>query len=1132
MRSPLAPIAPIALILAGSLALGCSANDPAGLARSAPSDVQVRMDFEARPLPEIPLPNDLATRYDADSPTGRRLNASQVAPTEFERRTRRLVDSLDGWGLFAPITIPFTAAIDLRALQARHVGDDYELSDDAIYLVDVTEGSPEFGKARALDLGGGAFPVVLEELDGYWEGDPRGDTIALQFEEHDEDVNGNGRLDPGEDVDLDGLLDKPNYFPDVPGDLTGKSLAERSDALVSFYERETNTLIVRPLLPLREQTTYAVVVTRRVLDESGSPVGSPFEFVNHSGQTETLAPVAELLAQAPPEFGGLTVDEIAFAWTFSTGTVFQDFVVLRDGLYGHGIQRHLAAQFPADVSRLHPMFAEGATGRLKPRPYENEFAMSSERFIDILEQLEDEGVVTNGEGEVGRLLLDGLKYVDIHALGDFVTPRLIPGANDPAQNTLGWNEMVWPPDPSVQPVDAQPEDVTFWLTLPRREVSARGQGKPAPLMILGHGYGSSKAEVAGFHGFFSRHGLAVLAIDNFTHGLGSSADEKVTIEAVAGGLGLSGFARALLTDRSWDQDVDGDADSGADFWSAYAFHTRDVVRQTALDYLQLVRIVRSWDGVKTWPIDINGNGVADDIAGDFDGDGIVDTGGPDGEISMLGGSLGGIMSAVVGGIEPQLTSIVPVAGGGGLTDVGTRSIQGGVRESLQLRMMGPLYVGFPSPETGETVVRAIVPSLNDDAKIEVARVPATVMDRLAGGGAVVYGENLDNGEYDCARLLPDAQCVAACAGDGRCESGCHWFRLALGSDMSLDVEGRQRHRLTFYDRDVFIPGARDGDGSRGCERKPDADRHVAHVIDQFGNDVDFHFRAQALHFAQGDTLSPLAEGLGMHRARPSIRRFVGFAQMILDPADPAVYATRWQSDEQRYATGEVVQTRSLVLNTVGDMNVPVAGGAAIGRAAGLLDYKTPIAEWGGRTVHQVVVDTFVLEAVDTNKRFVDSADSGVLFDPENLSGSVAASLPPVGVKVELPTAAPGVDGWEVPRLDPPLHTHAVGPDALGGQSGTVFPFVIPRGKHGFLPPGEDRDRLRGRCDAAALALDDEADRAAALQVCGDNVYFDHALAIIGMAGRYLASGGTDFSVRECDWNGRCPDVAPPPDSRD
>jgi len=55
----------------------------------------VKLDFFHRPLPEIPLPIDLATRHDPSSPTGLRINASMLAPTQMERTVRRLIDTLD-----------------------------------------------------------------------------------------------------------------------------------------------------------------------------------------------------------------------------------------------------------------------------------------------------------------------------------------------------------------------------------------------------------------------------------------------------------------------------------------------------------------------------------------------------------------------------------------------------------------------------------------------------------------------------------------------------------------------------------------------------------------------------------------------------------------------------------------------------------------------------------------------------------------------------------------------------------------------------------------------------------------------------------------------------------------------------
>ena len=73
--------------------------------------------------------------------------------------------------------------------------------------------------------------------------------------------------------------------------------------------------------------------------------------------------------------------------------------------------------------------------------------------------------------------------------------------------------------------------------------------------------------------------------------------------------------------------------------------------------------------------------------------------------------------------------------------------------------------------------------------------------------------------------------------------------------------------------------------------------------------------------------------------------------------------------------------------------------------------------------------------------------------------------------------------------------------------------------------GKDINRLREACvDARTAAGEDPA-------TCEDEQPFDHALAIVGMAGRYLASGGTVFAFRECDWKGRCDDIPPPPEPR-
>ena len=157
---------------------GCLSPEPEALKDTKKQPTTVKMDFYAKPLPEIPLPNDIATRFDPDSPTKRRINASMVAPTSFEIEARTLVDKLDGWGVGQPITIPFTGPLSIESIKAGHSDADYEPSNDVLYLIDITPGSPTEGELQTLDIGEGNYPVILERNE-YWKNDPRGWTLAL-----------------------------------------------------------------------------------------------------------------------------------------------------------------------------------------------------------------------------------------------------------------------------------------------------------------------------------------------------------------------------------------------------------------------------------------------------------------------------------------------------------------------------------------------------------------------------------------------------------------------------------------------------------------------------------------------------------------------------------------------------------------------------------------------------------------------------------------------------------------------------------------------------------------------------------------------------------------------------------------
>jgi hypothetical protein len=980
-----------ALVLAGAAGLAaCWSEEPRGLAPSPPARTTVKFDFFHLPLPDIPLPNDLATRPDRTSATGLRVNASIIAPTSFERRTRELADQLDGWGTMQPIAIPFTGPLDVASIVAGHRDPDYATGNDVVYLVNVDPGSPEQGRVHHLDLGEGNYPFILENRSAYGPNDPRVDTLSLLFEEYDEDANRNGVLDPGEDTDADGTLDQPNYLPGLRP--AADDLAGRADALMTFYERETNTLIAWPLEPLRERTTYAVVVTRRLLDEGGQPVGSPFPWIHHLAQTEALRPLPAALAPL-----GLDLDDVAFAFTYTTQSIEAPFVAVRDGLYGHGVQAHLASEYPADVVSLQPLrdAARFPGAKLHLLPGET----WQEGLRKALE-LQDEDTDTFQ----AALVLDGQRYVDYYVIGSLDSPQLF-ARTDADGAPLPYNDQSWPPDLDRVPATAHRESVYFTIAVPRKEVSVRGQGKPAPMAILLHGHGGNRFDAMQLSAIFCKFGFAVVAIDGPTHGISLDPLTKAFVTTTLGQLGIAAAGDAIFLDRATDMDGDGTTDSGADFWTSYMFHTRDMVRQFTLDTMQTVRVLRGFDGSRRWKL--TGGVALDGLAGDFDGDGALDVGG-DAPITFVGGSLGGMMTMMMGGLEPEASAIAPIVGGGALASIGVRSSNGGAKVGFMIRAMSPIYVGTLG-EDGAMLIETMVPDLIDDVIVPLASTTGVMP------GDTVVVENLVNRARGCGLVDPAGK-----------------VRASVESDVG------DATRLVFYRGAVIVPGGE-------CEVAAGAVQ-VA-MVDQVDRRVTFQ---QTLQEA-GTPLVALAEGLGMRRGNPEFRRMQALGQLILDPGDPASFARHIQKEPLRYpGTGQATGAHAAMLFTLGDTSVPNSAGMVVARAAGLLPYLEADPRYG-KPANQVLIDSFVAEGVHNLDRFVDATGRGVHLDIEDFSG--------------------GDDVWtarEQPRLDPPLRLGFGDADPLGGESVAMFALTDPQGDHGFNSPGAMIDDVRDACRAACM----------------------------------------------------------------
>jgi hypothetical protein len=1123
---------PRGLLLGAALVAVTACAEPEGLMRAQPAEVTVKFDFDHRPLPDIPLPNDIATRPDPTSPTGLRVNASLVAPTNYERRTRGLIDGLDGWGVYQPINIPFTGPIDVLALRERHDEEDYDTSNDAVFLINVDRSSPEFGKLEYVDIGQGNYPIILERSDKYGANDPREWNINLVFDETEEDLNRNGILDPSEDEnrdgklqpsedrdgdgvldlaedsDADGVLDHPNYFPGR--NPARDDLAGRADALMSFYESETNTLVVAPMLPLREKTRYAVVVTRRVQDTDGNPVGSPFDFVNHAAQTDDLEPLLEVLPD------GLEAEDIAFTFSYTTESITKDWIAVREGLYGEGPQAHLADAFPAHIARLFPLKDTAEGSKFEGH---NQFILNHEDWKPIL------GVLLKAFFEGGdatsqqfSAIVDGHDYIDFHAQGTYFSPQLF-DRFDADGERLPLDFQSWPSDLEKTAAKARPEEIPFWLIVPRKEVSVRGQGKMAPIVLLGHGYTSNRAtELLGFAGFLAQFGMAAISTDNVSHGVPITPELKDQYRPVLENEGLAPAMDALLFARGGDvdgdgvhdQDLDRDGtiDSGADFWTAYLFHMRDMVRQSALDYMQLIRIIRTWDGKKMWEwdpdgdgkfeqVDVNGDGKFD-LAGDFDGDGFVDIG-KDSPLYVMGGSLGGIMSTTLGGLEPEIDAIIPIAGAGRLMDVGNRSQQGGVPDAVLVRVMGPLYLATMADD-GTTRFHSQVTELN-----RIADIPIATVSGLLPGDTII-AENLENGEIGCSYLLPDDN-----PSDGVPARG----RISLASDVGDATV------LRIYRGDVLVPGGGE------CELVPDVE--PIEIIDQMqapvdgeGNPITF----EGLPIEAGP-LRAFAEGFGLARNRPSLRRLMSLAQLVLDPTDPGVLARYLAAEPFEYPNlKQKTGARFLVVTTTGDMSVPGSGGITVGRAAGVIDFLNPDPRWG-KPVNQVLIDTHIAESVNILKRYTyaNVPTSQNVVDLLQLDGTY-------GVHYDVENFAEGNDIWgtNIPRLDTPLRIardRDIWGNDLGGTSGATFPYAIPQGQHGFPLPGQMTDWAIKICretfgsNAPECALD---------QIVGET--FDIGWFMFHTFGNFLKhETGSPYALG-CVTKNPCNEIGPVPEARD
>jgi len=1047
----------------------------------------VVFDLMGEPLPEIPLPNNVATRLDANSPTGRFLNISKIAPTFMESDLREKANNLDGFGAYMPITFSFTKPLDLQNILARHRDND-SMDDDAIYLIDIDPNSDEQGKLWPLDIGTGNFPIYLETRDKYFENDERIACSNLMLETSNEDVNGNGTLDEGEDTDWDDHLDSPNYLdPDATPESflpEGYSLDEsvcpdkgggdqimgseliNYDNLAAFWEEESNTLIMRPVLPLRPGTLYAVVLTQRLVGRDGAPVRSPWPAKHHATQATDFSVLPALL-----EVNGMGPKDVAFAWSFTTRTHTRELEWIRAGLYGHGKMSTLKNDYPTTNFMLDEVSIR-----------EQKYYALGDDFLDALQVLVLE-VADSAPAQAA--ILGDAETVGGVAMGTFISPNfLVDRDGIAAPGYPADDDEIFEIDPVTGEAVVGETEVTWWCLFPKR-TEAHGD-KPFHLAILGHGYTSSRVEALAFAGRMTRFGMALCAMDAYGHGFDSDADIQMLIKAVFAGSPLKPFGDSLLRGRSRDLNNDGVPDSGGDFWTADIFHTRDIVRQTIVDHMQFVRMVRSFDGTQTWPYDTDGDGQ-DDLAGDFDGDGIVDIGGDGERYSVLGGSLGGIISALFAGIEPALVTAAPVAGGAGLIDVGIRSRQGGVPEAVLLPILGPFIVGNPVENGDGVALKFLVNNVNDDGKY-----PFAVLEKAVPGDRVEV-LNLDSGEIAYA-VVPDNR----------------QFRLAIPADALTATE--RRPILGLDEEGAVPPLAPDstldlGDPLEIRLLAPDGTEKSR--VSTFEIAVEYY----GTLYPVDEPLVAIAKGLGLKRNTPDMRRMMGISQMLLEPGDPVTYAPYYNDSlDFSYDSGVVPGTNVLNIPTAGDMNVPVNAGIAISRAAGIIELSEANPDYDGTPLqgmseNRALIASYSVEGIECLPRWRTADGGSVLFDIDDLDFGVD------------PFGEPGM----VKNFDgaPPLRIMKPSKVKGGGFQAMRMPLVKADGTHGFGTPEPDLlfDIHNYMLNTVGLYFYTKGHN------LGDDACLEDSSCTLEANGFALPFEQSDWEGK--DWN--APDVEPDPD---
>ena len=396
-----------------------------------------------------------------------------------------------------------------------------------------------------------------------------------------------------------------------------------------------------------------------------------------------------------------------------------------------------------------------------------------------------------------------------------------------------------------------------------------------------------------------------------------------------------------------------------------------------------------------------GSMVLDDgseqLSCDWNDDGAIDIGGPDANFFILGGSLGGINTAVAAALMPEVKAFSPIAGGASLFDIALRTEIGGAVEAMHGRILSPMFLGYPN-EDGSLRVVQMVNSETKMIELNVATIP-----EVPPLGKIVI-ENLTNGEVR-EGMIPE---------DGR-------FRLGLPCDALRPSEKRKLVGMPESGPSVgsIYEAADNADlGDLLSIKIYDEGGTLLHTIETWESDV-VH---EGVTMRSGSPLIAGSYGTGRIRGSSNLRRIVSIFGSVLESGDPIGYAPYYIERPLEILGGE--QTNILMVPSIGDTIVPVSAGITMARAAGLIPQDV-VDDRYGMTVDEWLVDRRVIQGIEEYGEFTDINGEACLFDADDLDN--------------------GTDGTGAPSDEPlrlTLETNV-------GVSALRLPYTSTRGSHGF-----------------------------------------------------------------------------------